>query len=568
MGINRFSAFMKEKFTGWKSPAAIQECSHLIIDGSNICYELYKARKCDWSFGGEYDKFSDLVKKFFEDAGFNHPIVIFDGPKYDDKKDDTVRDRREQSFDELHKSQCASYNKLENTSVAPLFLISVFQKVLADLKIKFHTANGEADNLIAALANHYKCPVLSSDSDFFLFPLKFGVLYFDRYYCEKTRCNSLFNIDEFMKQFFLREYEQCLMIPTLFGNDFIKNPIITKEPFQRHLQRIASYKTCNEYMASGEHNIYRVTLHENFKLAKEFYSNLKLPSDFSDEYVLMKDPCVSAFPDWVFKAAKFPPYLLSVYHRKSYLLPRVVEVIKMRSAWEISRHIRQFLYGIVGIPNVIEVIRKNSCPKLEEISICPKCTEPSISINDLTSIGDEKSSDLVLSILKCHKISEDDIERIFNVLPDEWKLPIAATFYWYRHLDIPLAQRRDLVKSLLLIFLRRFEYPLLPGQPDTTEDYWTALHAFAQWQCVYYDATVLDCIAREPFPVTSPTFLYSGEAVMYYVTMNDDREKEIRKMVDGSCSKKDSKDRELFGNFLYLVTGEDEYSGRRGKHML
>ena len=564
MGVKGFATFMEHKFTGWKSPTAIQECSHLIIDGSNICYKLYKD-KCDWSFGGEYDKFSHVVKEFFEEARFNHPIVIFDGPRYDDKKDDTVRNRRDQSLVELHDSQCAN-DKLGNTSVATLFPISVFRNVLTDLGIKFHTANGDADNLIAALANHHKCPVLSSDSDFFLFPLKCGVIYFDRYCNKETRRYSLFNIDEFKRQFRLQEYEQCLMIPTFFGNDFIKYPDITKEPFERHLQRIASYNTCKEYMASGEHNIYRVTLRENFKLAKEFYSDLKLPSDLSDEYVLMKHPCASAFPDWVFKAKHFPSHLLSVYHRKSYLLPRVVEVIKMSSAWEMSRHIRRFLYGIVGIPNVTEVIRKSSCSKLEEVFVSHKSTEPSISISDLTSIDGEKSSNLVLSIL----ISEDAIKHIFNALPDdEWKLPLAATFYWYQHLDIPLAQRSDLLKSLLLIFLRRFpekEYPLLPRQPDTTEKYWTALHAFAQWQCVYYDATALDCIAREPFPVTSPAFLYSGEVVMYYATMNDDREKEIRKMVDGSGSKKDSKDRELFGNFLYLVTGEDEYSGRRGKH--
>ena len=548
MGIKGLSSFIKKKFTGWK-PANLQEWSHIIIDGNNICYKLYNDH-CTSSFGGEYDKFCFVVNEFFEKAGFNHPIVIFDGPSYDSNKESTDRDRRVQSFVELHRSQCAGFtdDKLGNT---PLFLISVFRDVLNHLNIEFHTANGDADNLIAALANHYECPVMSLDSDFFLFPLKKGVIYFERYY-EDMNSYCLFVIDEFMKQFSLPEYELCLILPLLFGNDFIIEPALLQSSsyiYEQYLQKLADYRA-SIVREGGKAYL-------DFKVAKEFYSNLSLPSDFFDGCVLMKDPCVSPMPDWVFKAANFPSHLLSVYHKKSYILPRVVEVIKMRSAWEMSRHIRQFLYGIVGIPNVTEVIRKSSCSELEEIFVCRKSTEPSISINDLTSIDGKKSSNLVLSIL----ISEDSIEHIFNVLPSEWKLPIAATFYWYRHLDAPLAQRRDLVKSLLLIFLRRFpekRYSLL-GQPDTTEEYWTALHAFAQWQCVYYDATALDCIAREPFPVTSPAFLYSGEAVMYYATMNDDREKEIRKMVDGSGSEKDSKDWKLFGNFLYFITGQ-EYS--------
>ena len=576
MGIKGLSTFMKKKFTGWK-PANFQEWSHLIIDGNNICYKLYK-ENCTSSFGGEYDKFSHVVKEFFEKAGFNHPIVILDGPSYDDKKEDTAHVRREQSFDELHKSQCTSFinDKLGNTSIAPLFLMSIFQNILADLNIEFRTVNGDADNLIAALANHHKCPVISSDSDFFLFHLKHGFIYFERYY-EDMNSDCLFVMDEFMKQFTLQEYELCLILPPLFGNDFIEPalPQWSVHLYEQHLLKLAGYRTSNEYMVKEDNIIvYGKAFHNNFKVAKEFYSNLSLPSNFFGECVLMKDPCVSSMPDWVFKAEHFPSHLLSVYHKKSYLLPRVVEVIKMRSAWEMSRHIRQFLYGIVGIPNVTEVIRKSSCPKLEKVSVHPKFTKPPISINDLTSIGDEKSSDLVLSILKCHKISEDDIEHIFDALPSEWKLPIAATFYWYRHLDIPVAQRRDLVKSLLLVFLKHFpekDYPLLPGQPDTTEDqdhWWISLHAFAQWQCVYFDATALDWIAREPFPVTSPASLYSGEAVMYYAMMNDDREKAIRKMVTSADSENDSKDCELFGKFLYLVTGQDEYSERRGKHAI
>ena len=575
MGIQGLTRFMNERFLGWQ-PANLHDVqSHrLIVDGNNVCYQLYK-RISTWSFGGEYYTFSNKVESFFESLrGDVIPIVVFDGASHDDKKMDTVCDRRIQSMEEMKKMQSAGLAEedlvaKENSSVLPVFLIPVFMDVLRRLGIEFHVVDIEADVVIAALANHYKCPVLASDSDYFIFKLEYGFIHLDRYW--KNKRQSLFNIVEFMRLFSLQEHDLCLVLPIVFGNDFIKASAQRKSPdvYKLRLDKLAGYKSCEEYIVKEGNEVIR----KNFETAKKFYTNLKLPPGFFDEnaVIMIKDPCISSpMPDWVFgkfKRGIFPSYLLTIYHSKVYLLPRVVEVIKMSEAWKMSRYIRQFLYGLIGMSTsdqIEEITRKKFSAKIETKLVTPKLLKPPVSINDLIflhNVTDELSY-LVLSILKCRKISEDDIERIFNVLPDEWKLPIAATFYWYRHLDIPVAQRRDLVKSLLLIFLKCFPYPHISLDPVSIDpEHLTALHAFGQWQCVYSDAMALNYVAREPFSATSPASLYSGEAVMCLATKKSVREEAIRILVA------DPEKWELFNIFLYLITGLDE-NGRRGKHVL
>ena len=77
---------------------------YVIIDGNNVCYTLYK-KNFNWLLGGEYNKFGDLVREFFTKAGFNNPIVVFDGAGVDDKKLDTVMQRRMRAMLDMQSTQ-------------------------------------------------------------------------------------------------------------------------------------------------------------------------------------------------------------------------------------------------------------------------------------------------------------------------------------------------------------------------------------------------------------------------------------------------------------------------------
>ena len=146
-------------------------------------------------------------------------------------------------------------------------LIAVFVDVLQSLNVEICVVNGEADNVIAGLANKYECPVLASDSDFFVFELEQGFIHFEQYFFGKMP-DSLFNIRDFMKEFHLKNYELCLLIPALFGNDFIKTSKSTSiDEYEMFLANLAKHDFPEEYLANAKHSI----TSEKFKTAKELY---------------------------------------------------------------------------------------------------------------------------------------------------------------------------------------------------------------------------------------------------------------------------------------------------------
>ena len=543
MGIKGLSTFVRERFNGWL-PVNFEDWSHVIIDGNNICHTLYK-KNYNWLLGGEYFKFQQTLEGFFKDSGFNHPIVVFDGADYDEEKHSSW-DRRVKTLQDMQFVQSKQHWNLtkitEGCKPTPLLLTSVFMDTLRKMNIEILVVSGEADNIIAALANHHRCPVLSSDADFFVFKLEHGFVHFDRYFEEKEN-KSLFKVQLFMSEFNLKDYDECLLIPCVFGNDFIKSS---------HDSKPADYSLFLKEMA------------ENGTFLKDYPSTPRKEKKFKKAKLIYNLPDIErgstlSLPPWAadnFKTGRFPAYLVSALRGK-FFLPRVVEVIQKRSAWEISSYIRQFLYGFMGVSNAQEIIREDCLAKISEKPIAQKLLKPPVSYTN--HLPADKKQDLVLAVLKCHKIPDCDIEDIFNRMEDKWKLPIAATFYWYQHKSTPRDVREDLLKSLLLSFLTcsgviSNDVPRLHDVNARTKcRHMTALHSFAQWQCVYFDAMALNYLAREPFPTTSPASLFSGEVAMWYATAI----RHGRDWITDFITER-SEEWELVKKLLRLVTGYDK----------
>ena len=568
MGIGGLEIFIKTYFSHWQPPCGADK-SCVIVDGNNVCYSLYNKNhtRC---LGGEYKRFSHTVEEFVckLQADFESPVFVLDGASCDQDKMTKRRQRRTESMIAMGEIQCKEEwdpKDKEHKGSVPFMIIPVFVAVLKSMNIYLHFADGEGDREIAALANHHKCPVLSSDSDFFIYRLEGGFIHFDRYCHPETKNNSLYFVKDFQRQFSLPKYELCLLIPLIAGNDFIhsQHHFDYFRFFDKNI--LANYKSCEQFISYSRDNWWsRSTCTvQNLQKVKRQYCDMTLP---------VSNPDLRPFPQWVAAKVKegcFPTHLVQVYQNQVSLLPRVVEVICERSAWLASREIRQYIYGIMGLSTreeITEIIRKDSYPELIDDPIPPKQL---VSIHKIETMENEKRQDLVLEILKCHVTSEDDIEQKFCALSEELKLPIAATFYWYQKLTCPasMAKRSYLVKSLLLGFLACSDeiqtsiQPLEPVTPATKSAHLTALHAFAEWQCVYSDAMALNRLAREPFLTTSPARLYSGEVTMYYAFISEQKENWLADFIS-----KDSKEWELFNNLLYLVTGCDE-NRREGRHV-
>ena len=560
MGIPGLTNFMKEKFSSWDH-VDLKALDCVIIDGSNVCCTLYRLYHSG-GLGGDYAEFHETVDKFFSDANFKKPIVVFDGICGEYKAQELMKCKR-LSIKEL---KCVQNkvdwdpNKLTYTNILPHLIFHVFTEVLEARGIEFHVADGEADREIAALANHHKCPVLASDSDFFLFNLEHGFIHFDSHYENFPSSLPFYKLSKFQRQYSLKQYELLLVIPSIFGKETYKKH--TLEDYEKVITQLAKYDTCEQYFKSDKAAITK----EIYQAQEERYCNLQLSEYTSRNVTTNQDP--PDLPEWVHLAIKqreFPAYLLLAHYKRSYILPRIVESIQHDSAWKASRGIRQYLYGFMGIGEATECLRRDRTLELVTEVVHPKSLKPPVSVKD--SLFLERNTDmlagLVLCVLKCKKISPDDQRAIFDTLRDQWKLPIAATFYWYRILDNPPSKRR-FVKALLLSFLVCSEEipdratPLPMVTIDTKASHLEALHALAKWQCVYSNALALNDVARQPFRAVSPSCLYSGRVAMHYATVENPAR-------DHHFVGENSKPWELYNRFLYLVTGIDE-EGRTGKH--
>ena len=526
MGIRGLSAFIKKNYK-WR--AANWKWKNLIIDGHNICCKLYN-NELSCNFGGEYDQFDQILETFFKEIKQQQcgPIVVFHGVKIENRLH-KVRERRLQSFEEMESIQTGYMGSTGDDhlyhEVKLHMLKFVCMDVLRRLKIEFYVASAEPHKAIAALANKKGCPVLSSDSDYFIFDLSHGLIHFDRYLEGKK---SLFIRDQFMKQYYLKN-DQILIIPGEFGT----NKFFDISSFDK-LTR--SYETFRKYCEKRN-----VAVH-NYKDIRRFYCDLEVPFGISDGSA-PADYRLDELPGWInrkFREGRFPPFLVMVYHDQYYLLPTMVEVINKDSAWLISREIRQYLYGLLGLPEealITENIRENKVPKLTEESVLPKLQRSIVSPHE------NESEVIVESVLVPGEISSSED---FKQLDAKWKLPIAATSYWYHHLDVHM----PFVKSLVLSFLTCSDVIPRPNTVRLRFDskYLQALHAFAKWQCVYHDAMALNYVAREPFPTTSIASLYSGKVAMCYALGH--------RSVDGAIDAA-SAEGKLYKRLLDLITASE-----------
>ncbi|XP_052062022.1 protein asteroid homolog 1-like [Mytilus californianus] len=144
------------------------------------------------------------------------PYVVFDGAyDIDDKKIETVKSRAQQRTD----------SPVECT---PILAKITFINILDKLRIQYIKCDFEADRDIQRLANDLKCPVLSRDSDFFIFDVHFGYIPFD-----SLPLSSIFGgtddhlfeikvyvIENLWKKFPYLRYNMALLA-TALGNDYL-----------------------------------------------------------------------------------------------------------------------------------------------------------------------------------------------------------------------------------------------------------------------------------------------------------------------------------------------------------
>ncbi|XP_032391031.1 protein asteroid homolog 1 [Etheostoma spectabile] len=148
--------------------------SRLVIDGCSLYFRLYFNHGLDQQRGGDYDAFAGLLTQFLSAlAACNiQPYVVLDGGiDPSDKKFPTLRQRLQSKIREAD-----SLSHGRNGSVLPILTRDVFIQVLIQRGVPLVQCPAEADWEIACLAHQWNCPVLTNDSDFYIFDLPGGYL--------------------------------------------------------------------------------------------------------------------------------------------------------------------------------------------------------------------------------------------------------------------------------------------------------------------------------------------------------------------------------------------------------
>lgn len=174
MGIPGLTRFMTGENQHLLKDFRLYDTS-LLIDGNNVLHFLYHRLQVSCHFGGDYDTFEVECIHFFDQlAECNiRPFVVLDGAcDTNGRKLRTIMDRAEARFQKV-----AQLLQGEQDPVLPIFARDTFVSVLKTRSIPHITYEFEADVQIAALAITQNCPVLTNDSDFFIFPIPEGIVH-------------------------------------------------------------------------------------------------------------------------------------------------------------------------------------------------------------------------------------------------------------------------------------------------------------------------------------------------------------------------------------------------------
>ncbi|KAK9301103.1 hypothetical protein QLX08_006436 [Tetragonisca angustula] len=443
--------------------------TYLVIDGNNVCYSIYNSyTKSNCAFGGDYDNYAQCVTNFFDDLLKCNvtPLVILDGG-IEDKKLRTIIQRTKERINAVCSFCPLSQGKAK---AIPLLLKEIFRDVMREKNIRHVQCLFEADNDIASVAKILNCPVLSYDSDFYIY----GALFipFDTLDTSVKKnpngngymkCCKIYKVENLLKSFKGLNQTMLPLAAVLLGNDYVKYK--TFKNFFRHLKlRGASNKRRNHRQCCIERTLIWLSfsttrvninhLNRNFKFngdintltyieedSKEENSEKEEEddeieiTDILDEFKSMcKNVTVINLPLW-FKneilMSEYPSYFMDLIVRGSYICPVQVEDYSYPSSVMASLKILSVIFGILKSPiddrcymkYLVRIENKKMkwCT-LEATKIMNMCELPSLfNLKEIPLLIRSKILNNTLGITNMDCINE---------LPPEWMLYVGCIKYW------------------------------------------------------------------------------------------------------------------------------------------
>ena len=534
MGIRCLKSFVKKYFRGWKKD---QVKGKLIVDISAVVSGLYekitaeRATEENELCGGDYVSVSREVSNFFQalvDAGIN-PIVVLNGTFNYDKTNTIARrvDEKRKYIANMLAPEEERDHELEKQSFTARYLstdatIDSVKRIVGDDHLLI--PDYEADVDIACLAIHHQCPVLSNDSDFYIFPLLYGYIPYSKLHWSNTKGGVIYGefyyYQLFCEQFGIYDELLLTVIPAIVGNDTI--PKLDK----MYLEMIMPQKDCTNDFLILEDAIKYVARFGTFDACltslrqEKLFGLIKSIQHAYREYFYLPlfKPRNSLATDLICKDGSSIPLFLLKKYRKGNFYKLVLDVLvyhkahfstaveDMSQSWccLIGVPIRRAIYGILCGSDAC-ILESQRCPNAtSQVEVEIKSityvmyNEKEIPLPTFQSCGSELDAEygkkILYGILNARK---EDFENI----PKDYQLLLAITRYWYKHCTI---NKKDILLNAFILLLQlskecNIERSLpvrVPAKPLFPMAFFA--HAFAQWQSLYRDIKILNQLLQEP----------------------------------------------------------------------
>ncbi|KAI5088258.1 protein asteroid-like 1 [Silurus meridionalis] len=530
--------------------------SKLIIDGSCLFHWLYFESNLDQIHGGNYNDFEKTVTLYNLGACNIEPYVVLDGG--DDIKGNKFETMKRRCQERIRRANALSRGC--SGEHLPILIKNVFKQILQKIGVHFIQCLTEADWEAAALANEWGCPILSSDSDFYIFSNRGGFLpitYFKWRKGSHHKCipAKLFRFENLCAAFNHMNRHNLSLFAIIQGNDYYnldKRQFPNFSQFSTRLGKTSKIdglltwlshftgptEAISSLMSQMKKDVKSDSLRHNINQAMEMY-RLK-PSSIAQFFINGEPQSrpLQNLPDWTLKPlaeGKLASSIIAVLTQKRVILKFQVEDFGLSSSNHTSQLIRQVMYGILLCTRRQNIIKcstsdeENQQYDVEEYdrqkttlissmvpAVLPRCVETQLHLDSLWEAPQDVRLQVMLEALEVSQIAD-------STVPEGLQLAVYVTCFWLKHAKPK--PRAEIFWALLVSLV----YGYLCREPKTEEVEVLSLefeklyrcnssramdlklaHAYCQWHCCLKDSFTLNQLLNHPVPEPELASLYCG----------------------------------------------------------
>ncbi|KAM4528373.1 single-strand DNA endonuclease ASTE1-like [Odontesthes bonariensis] len=503
--------------------------SKVVIDGPGLYYHLYYRAepKLDQRHGGDYSAFRDEVGRFFDALRRCDitPYVLLDGG-HKPQKEETLKSRLRDKVSKATRLAEPGGERSRDEILPPL-VKDVFIQLLRDRRVEFVQSSGEADLECALRANERKCPVLSDDSDFYIFHVQEGFLPLKEFQWKQVRDERIpakrYRITDFCQRFQIRP-RLMPVFAALTGNDYSR---LQQAPLsQKDILKLLRTLTPD---VEGES-----ALREVLRFCSE--EEIRPFLDSVTEYDLV-EPAPPSLPRWMGDAVQtgiLTSFVTSVMNHRTMMLTPLVENSSQPSSYTAALRIRQYFYGLlVGQQTCTEYDRDGK--DITHRSISPVLA--GVTIDDLQHLDKLGGRKVLHGALNLRE------PPTLEGIPDNLKLPVCVTIFWlgYRQQKHPGPWSAPVLQAILLGFVygaddsdgefkRRMR--ALRDEGGGSPLHSNNAHAFNQWQCCMRQSLHLNQLLSFPLPEPDCARLCCGPLLHRLAELEAETVTELQRLMD------------------------------------